>query len=304
VTFQSLRSAWNSFFFKEQSPTQLALYRIAYGVLTVANLLLLRPDWLAWYGNHAWVSLQTMQSIEPGPRLDLFTVIPQTDGWINALFWVFLVSAILLTAGFLTRLNSLVVFLCLTSIQQRDLFITHGGDTFMRVAGFFLIFAPAGAALSVDRLLCIWRGKEGSKVQPRSPWAQRMIQIELAVLYFSAFWWKLKGESWPHGTALFYVYHLDSLRRFPVPGWFLRPTVLKLGTWFALVFECAMGTLIWVKEFRYPLLAVGVVFHLWLEYSLNIQLFQWEVLSTYILFVDLADLTRAWNWVRNFRTEA
>jgi hypothetical protein len=297
---EPLRDAWNSFFFAKQSPVPIALFRIAYGVLVIANLLLLRPDWLPWYGAHAWISLQTMQSIETGPRLNLFTVIPQTDAWINSLFWVFLASAALLTVGFLTRLNSLIVFICLTSIQQRNLFIANGGDTFMRVAGFFLIFAPAGAAFSIDRLLRIRDGKEGSQPPLHSPWAQRMIQIELALVYFSSFCWKLKGQPWTHGTALFYVYHLESLRRFPLPAWFFHPMVLRLGTWFALVFEFSMGTLIWVKQLRYPLLAVGVAFHLWLEYSLNIQLFQWDILSAYILFIDPADLTRMWNWITRF----
>ncbi|HTC47371.1 MAG TPA: HTTM domain-containing protein [Candidatus Aquilonibacter sp.] len=298
MTVRSLREAWNAFFFAEQSPTPIALFRIAYGVLVIVNLLLLRPDWLAWYGDHAWVSLQTVQTLETGRRIDLFTILPQTDAWINSFFWIFLGSAILLTAGFLTRLNGLIVFVCLTSIQQRNLYITHGGDTFLRVAGFFLIFAPAGAAFSLDRLIRIWRGKEGALVQPRSPWAQRMIQIQMALLYFSAFCWKVKGATWLHGTALFYVYHLDELMRFPVPGWFFHPLLLKLGTWFALVFEFSMGVLIWVKDLRYALLAIGLIFHLWLEYSLNIQLFQWEVLSAYILFVDPVDMTRAWNWIR------
>jgi hypothetical protein len=55
-----------------------------------------------------------------------------------------------------------------------------------------------------------------------------------------------------------------------------------------------------VREFRY-FLALGVLFHLWLEYSLNIPLFQWDVLSAlsgYILFVDPADIARAWDGIK------
>jgi hypothetical protein len=297
MTARSLPEAWNTFFFAKQSPTPIALFRIAYGVLVLATLLLLRPDWLTWYGTHAWISLPTMQMVEPGRRLNLFTIMPQTDGWIAALFWVFLGSAILLTVGFLTRINSVIVFLCLTSIQQRNLFITHGGDTFLRVAGFFLIFAPAGAAISVDRLIRIWQGKQGALIPPESPWAQRMIQIELALLYFASFCWKLKGQTWLQGTALYYVYHLDALKRFPVPAWLLRPTMLKLGSWSALALEFSLGVLIWVKDLRYILLALGLLFNLCLEYSLNIPLFQWDILSAYILFVDPADISRARNWI-------
>jgi hypothetical protein len=175
VTLRFVSRVWNEFFFAEQSPTPIALFRILYGLLVIATLTLLRPDWLNWYGVHGWVSLPTELSLEPGKRLDLFAVIPQNDTWIDALFWVFLSSAILLTMGLLTRLNSVLVFICLTSIQQRNLYITHGGDTFLRLAGFFLVFAPAGAALSVDRLIRIRRGKESPNLQFRSPWAQCVV---------------------------------------------------------------------------------------------------------------------------------
>jgi hypothetical protein len=290
-----LYEAWNEFFFTPQSPIPIALFRIIYGALVIADVLLLRPDWLAWYGPHAWVSLSTMQKLEPGMRLNVFAVIPQTDAWADSVFWVILASAILLTIGFLTRLNTIIVFLGLASIQQRNLYMTHGGDTFLRVAGFFLMFAPAGAALSMDRLLRILRGREGAEIEPRSPWAQRMIQFELSLLYFVSFCWKIQGATWINGTALYYVYHLDQLRRFPVPSWFLRPTVLKLATWWTLVLEFSLGVLIWIKDLRYILLALGLLLHLSLEYSLNTPMFQWDVLSAYVLFIYPADMQRAWN---------
>jgi len=301
VRLRSLLEAWNAFFFAPQSPVPIALFRIVYGLLVIATLTLLRPDWLAWYGPHAWVSLSTMHTLEPGTRLNLFAVIPQTDAWINALFWIFLGSAILLTIGFLTRLNSLLVFLCLASIHQRNVYILHAGDTFLRVAGFFLIFAPAGAALSIDRVIRIWRGKEDASIQPRSPWAQRMIQFELALMYFATFCAKVKGAPWLQGTAMYYIYHLDEFKRFPIPSWFFHPLMLKLESWTALVLEFSLGVLIWVKELRYIVLTLGLLFHLSLEYSLNIPLFQWDILSAYILFIDPADITRAWDWLRTRR---
>jgi len=298
MRLRSLVEAWDKFFFVPQSTTPIALFRFLYGLLVIATILLLRPDWLSWYGTHAWVSLPTVLKAEPGTRLNLFAFLPESDAWITALFWVFLGSAGLLAIGFLTRLNSLIVFLCLTSIQQRNLYITHGGDTFLRIAGFFLIFAPAGAALSVDRLIRIWRGKQDATSQRRSPWAQRMIQFELSILYFASFCWKVEGAPWRQGTALYYVYHLAGLQRFPVPSWFLHPAVLRIGSWSAVALELCLGLLIWVKELRYILLGVGLLFHLWLEYSLNIPLFEWDVLSAYVLFVDPVDIARIWGWVR------
>jgi hypothetical protein len=287
---------WDDFFFQKQSPAPIALFRIAYGLCVVATLLLLRPDWLAWYGTRGWISLRTMQTVEPGLRLTFFAIFPRTgphaDTYINALFWVALCSALMLSAGLLTRVNSVLTFICLNSIQQRNLFVTQGGDTFLRVTGFFLMFAPAGALFSIDRLLHRWRGRDSEVVAPRSPWAQRMIQIELSLLYFCAAYWKVKGQAWLHGTALFIVYHLNAMKRFPLPGWFYHPMVLKVGSWATIATEFALGILIWVRKLRYFILAFGVALHLWLEYSLNIPMFQWDVLTAYILFIEPEDLAR------------
>ena len=295
---RALVDAWNRFFFREESPLPLGAFRIAYGLAVMATLLLLKSDWLAWYGPHAWMSLDTMHELEPGLRLNVFTILPQDDAWIGAFFWVFLASAAMLTSGFLSRWNSIVVYVCLVSMQQRNLYMLHGGDTFLRVAGFFLMFAPAGAALSVDHWLRVRRGKEPADAPPRSVWAQRMIQLELSFLYLTTFLWKLQGAPWLKGTALFYVYHVMELERFPVPDWMLEPAMLKLGTWFALGLEFSLGALIWIKRLRNKLLLAGVIFHLWLEYSLNIPMFQWDILTAYLLFVDAEDYHRVWRGVR------
>lgn len=294
---KSFVAAWNSFFFAEQSPIPIALFRIVYAALVIATGMLLRPDWLAWYGPHSWISAATMHLVEPGTRLNLFSLIPQTEFAITAFFWVFIVSATCLMLGLFTRAGSIIVFLCLTSIDQRNLFILHGGDTFLRVAGFFLIFAPAGAAISLDRLLRIRCGKESAEILPRAPWAQRMIQLELALLYLVSFWWKMKGGAWIEGSALYYVFHLDEFQRFPIPQLLLHPAVLRIASWLALAVECSLGTLIWIKKFRYPLLLTGLLFHLSLEYSINVPMFQWDVLSAYILFIDPEELARAYKTI-------
>lgn len=293
---QAFLRAWEDFFFAPQSPIPIALFRILYGVCVSVTLILLRPDWLNWYGVHAWASMAAMKTVEPGIRLNLFTLMPQDDRWIGASYWVFLVFAVLFTIGLWSRISGAVLFLCLASLQQREPFINHGGDTFLRVAGFFLIFSPAGAALSVDRLIRLHNKAEGLEVVPRAPWAQRMVQLELALVYFISFWWKVKGDAWLHGTALYYLTHLQEIQRFPLPGWIEHPVVLRLGSWFTLILEFSLGVLIWFRRFRYPLLLLGLLFHLCLEYAFNLPMFQWDVITAYVLFIDPADLTRLWRY--------
>ncbi len=298
MTLESLGRAWNDFFFTKTRPTPVALFRIAFGLLVIADLILLRPEWLTWFGPRGLVSLQTMHEMAAGWRVNLFDVLPPTDGSANAIFWMLMVAGVLVTIGFLTRLSTIVSFVCLASLHQRNLFITHAGDTLLRISAFFLMFAPAGAALSADRLLRIWRGVETAEIQPRVPWAQRMLQIQTAFVYFSSFWVKSQGSYWVDGTAMYYVYHLEQLQRFPLPSWIMLPPLIKLSGWLTLAIEFALGVLVWFKDIRYAILACGLLLHLFIEYSMNIPLFEWIMVSTYINFVYPEDATRAWQWVK------
>ena len=297
MRWRTLATLWNRFFFEPQSPAPLGLYRILFGLLVIAKLVLYYPDWLAWFGPHAWVTLDTMHRMEGGIRINVFDLLPESDAWIWGLFAVTLLAAICLTVGFLTRLSSVLVFFTLVSLDERELYAINSGDTFLRVVAFFLMFAPAGAAFSVDRLIAIWRGEEPPTLQPQIVWPQRMIQFQAALVYFITAWWKSTGATWVDGTALYYVHHLAQFHRFPLPAWFLNPIVVKLQTWIGLTEEFALGTLIWIRDVRYWVLGAGVLLHLTLEYSMNVPLFQWIMLSTFVLFIDPEDLSLSWNWL-------
>lgn len=304
MTARDIIRGWNTFFFAPQSPTPIALYRVFYGALNVVNLLMLRRDWLTWYGTHGFVTLATIDRVRPlrispaiWPDFGLFPLLPHTDAAVVAFYWMFLAFAICLTIGFMSRLSSIVVYVCFMSLYARNPFITNGGDQLLHLAGFFLMFAPAGAALSVDRLLRVWRGVEGPTIAPRAPWAQRMIQIQISIMYVSTVWWKTMGTTWLDGTAIYYARQSIQFRRFPVPG-LTNLLMVRLATWSALCIEGAGGTLIWLRDLRYPVLLALLALHVGLEYALNIPLFQWIVLTTLVTFVYPEDFTRALEWVR------
>jgi hypothetical protein len=299
MSLRSLAHAWNRFFFEPVSPIPIALFRIVFSLVVLADILLLRPAWLTWFGPHGLLSIKTMHELEPGVRINLFPILPNTDFWTNAVFWALLASTLALCAGLFSRVSSVLVFVLLASIQERNLYITNAGDTLLRVSAFFLMFAPAGAALSVDRLRRIWRGREGPEIQPRAPWAQRMIQIELSLLYLMTFWNKSLGPAWVDGTALYYVYHLNQFHRFPVPGFLQDLFLVRLETWFTLAVEFSLGVLVWFKELRYYILGLGLLLHLSLEYTMNVPMFQWNTMALYVTFLEGPELARFWARIRS-----
>jgi Vitamin K-dependent gamma-carboxylase len=285
------RSAATDFFFKPVSPYPLAVFRILFGLCVCATFLLLHSDWLAWFGVRGWVSMETIASAESGFRLSVFAIIPHDNRWISALYWLLLAASVTLTLGLGTRASSIIVYLGLNSLNARNPLIFHGGDTFLRSAGFFLMFAPSGAVLSFDNALRK-RPSYGDDAVLISPWAQRLIQYQLAIIYLAGLWWKAKGNSWWNGTALFYVVHLREIRRFPLPGLLYHTWLQHLGTWLVMSFELLFPLLVWFKSFRKPMLVAGVLFHLSLEYALNIPMFQWDMLCAYPLFLDPGLLER------------
>ena len=73
-----------------------------------------------------------------------------------------------------------------------------------------------------------------------------------------------------------------------------------MATWYTVVLEFSLGVLIWFRPFRYPLLVLGLLFHLSIEYSLNIPMFEWDVLTAYVLFIDPTDLQRMGRFAKEF----
>ena len=293
MTIRELRASVGEFFFKPISPYPLGVFRIAFGLCVCATLLLLHGDWLAWFGVHGWINMDTIEKAESGFRLNLFTALPADDTWYTGLYWLLLISSVALTLGIWARLSSIVVFLGLNSLNQRMPLILHGGDTFLRISAFFLMFAPSGAALSLDaaikNAIGLSRAANATRI---SPLAQRLIQYQLAVVYLMSFWWKVNGKAWRNGTALFYVVNLREIQRFPIPGFFHDARILHLGAWAAMSFELLFPLLIWFRPFRNPLLLAGLLFHLCLEYALNIPMFQWDMLCAYALFLDAGQIRR------------
>jgi Vitamin K-dependent gamma-carboxylase len=298
MSLRSLFRAWNEFFYKPVSPLPVCIFRIIFGIVGIANLFLLRPEWMQWYGPHAFVSMETVTKLSFGPSMSLFQILPQTDLAINIFFWVFVLFTTMLTVGFMTRFAAVAVYLCLGTIQMRNGYILNSGDTLMMVTGFFLMFAPSGALLSVDHWLRVRRGREDATVKLYSPWAQRMLQIQTGVVYFATFYWKSMGVLWVNGMAVYYALRLEDFRRFPLPP-IHNLYLIRSLTWSTLLIEFALGVLIWFKETRYYVLLAGVCLHIGIEYSMNIPLFEWIMVGTYVNFIEPKDLTKIWNWVHD-----
>ena len=116
------------------------------------------------------------------------------------------------------------------------------------------------------------------------------MQLQVSIIYLRAGLAKLCGASWLNGSAAYYATQVQEYRRFPIPRVLIGAFWIRLATWGTILIELGVGTVIWVKEFRFAILLCGFAFHLVLEYFLNLQLFGWTMMCCLLLFVSPTDL--------------
>ena len=292
MTSGKLLDLWLKFWFDPQSPTPVALFRICFGILLLLSILIhVGSDVFLWYGPHSPIPLQAIKSYWwwNEPHFDMLMLVPYTNQGVLGFFALYVVACICLTVGFYTRYAAIFVSLTLISMHNHQPFNINGGDSMMRLISMYLVFSEAGQAFSVDRLIKRYRDPtfgENSRTQPVAPLGQRMIQVQLAIAYAVTFFHKVSGPQWWDGTAVYYALRLDDMMNFTLPLLFDNMFVCKLLTWFTLVIEFALFTLIWVKDLRYFVLAAGACLHLGIDFAMQLPVFEWTFITSYLTFVD------------------
>ena len=296
-----LRRDWNHFWFASTSSVPLGLFRLVFGFCVLVYGLLLFPERGIWFSNSGVFRAEDAQNYNESIGLGHYRMtplfLPGADHILTPLFVVFLLAALCLTLGFWTRTSAILVYLGLNILHARDAPIHNSGDTVMLVLSIYLIFSPAGAACSLDRLWRIFLGKEDDTPPAIAPWAQRLMQLQISVLYLCASLSKMTGPPWADGTAVYYPLHLPESTRFPMLG---RDNlyVINFITWATIAIEFALATFVWVPRLRLYVLAFGVLLHLGIEYSFNIPLFSALMITSYLNFLTGDDIQYFLIWAK------
>ncbi len=292
-----LLNMWNNFFFQLVSPYPVAAYRILQGLMTIQVALSYAPDLYLWFGNPGIISLETVKG-DPLQRMLIFSYFPESNEFVLALWIAYILSAICFTIGYKTRLASIAVCLLMINFCNRNLYLYHAGDTFMRSVSYWFIFAPSAEVWSVDSYL---KRKRDGNSAPSCPlisaWTWRALQIQMCLVYFSAFTAKTPGWYWAAGEACYIASRFESLFRLPMPISFDIPAVASLFTYGTLFVEFALFSLIWIKEIRYYVLAMGICMHLSIDWCMTIPFFEWLMICSFVLFVEPEHIDRAVGYV-------
>jgi hypothetical protein len=260
----------------------LAIFRIVIGGIAFAWALTLIPDFSVFFSSRGVEPIPPMH-----PPLGIWGVLNSFPAFGAAivLFGALIVASLSLLVGYRTRLASIVVFVAVLSFEHRAPSIWNSGDGLLRIASFFLMLAPAGESLSVDR----WRRMPERfwEFPARPAWALRLVQIQVSVVYLSAVWLKLHGPDWVHGTAVSYAMRLQDFQRFPLPSVLAHSLLFStIVTYLTLAIELMIGVLVWNRGARPLVLALGVILHSTIGLNLRLGFFSEVMLATYVAFLS------------------
>ena len=256
------------------------------------------PDAQVWLGPKAIVSQQTVQYFSVQITFNLLNLLPASDQSVYLILTLVVIASLCMISGFLSRIACFFIFLCLLSFYHRDPLIMNSGDTYMRQTMFWMIFTASGMSLSLDRWLKDRRNKTGDYVALASAWPLRLLQLQFCLVYCHTFFSKIVGEYWLNGSAIYYSSRLTELQRLPIPYLFDHMWTCQLLTWSTLLLEYSLFTLIWIKPLRYPILGIALIFHLMIDWTMNIPQFEWLMIFSLILFVDGRDLEQIFDWLK------
>jgi len=297
--------AWDRFWFEPRETLTLGVIRALAGFLVLSYALLISGYVQTWFTNSGLVSSQTAQAYDGPYHFSLLLIWPSaTAVWI--VFGLLIVFSISMMLGFFSRLSCILVYICLLSFDHRDLIILNSGDTMLKLLTFYLCLSPCEASFSLDAVIRRRQRRErpnlvsallnnltyGASGPVAAPWALRLIQIQVSVVYISTVLSKLPGPMWQNGSALWNVYNLSEMMRFPLPSLFHSPFMINAASWGTLLIEFSMAVLVWFPGTRLFALLLGALLHLGIEYSMNVPLFSAIMLTAYLSFLDLSILWR------------
>ena len=261
----------------------LALFRAMLGSVLLLDLFLRSADLATFYTDAGVLPRKDLLQIGHRWHWSLHTASGEL-WWQVVLFVLAALFALALLVGYRTRLATIVSFVMVASLMNRNPLLLQGGDQLLAVICFWAIFLPLGARRSVDAALERSRREDPNRLRFAPDGAQpyfsvATVAVILQVLYLYTFTAILKtGDAWTSRfDAAFYAVNLQHFAT-PIGAWFSQfPGLLKVATVFVLSVEF-VGPILVLLPFAWPWLrlvglALLVSLHIAFGLMLHIGLF-------------------------------
>ncbi len=297
--------AWSRLWFQDRSTLPLELSRVGIGAALLINYGLATRYFFELSSESAWIAQAAIGGPVDDPwQQSIFFYL--TSSWqLLACHYIFLLSCAAFMLGWRTSWVKWIVLVGEISYAHYNVILTYGVDRILCSLLVILCLAPIGRALSVDRVREVRAAKrEDVTAVPapyRSPWAGaciRLMQIQMATLFFYSAVYKLHGDDWLNGNAVWIVFsHANFYNPFLLNLFASHYWLVNVATYGTLLIEIAFPFLIWQRATRPYLLAAAIFLHLQIALFMGMPYFSFVMIMGHMSFVRpewLAALGQAW----------
>jgi hypothetical protein len=276
VHFAKLRSAIEDFFFKPASPLPLGALRIGLALVLLAQAYLLRSEVLEHFSSTGIVQGEIVRYLnEQGiPEVHWLTRLGASLGisesvCVYTVCVGYVLSLLLMLMGLWTRLAVIAAWFLHLMLANTGSMMTYGADLFAQVFLFYLMWMPAGNALSLD----VFLGRKSSAPSAQARLALRVLQLHLCVVYLTSGLLKATGPQWWNGELLWRAMSLPVYRQFDMSWLAHWPYLSMVAGWTTLVIELGYVIFIWPRRTRKIWVAATLSLHIGIAVLLGLGVF-------------------------------
>lgn len=271
----------------------IAVLRIGFGLILAVQLVATWADRrLAWGAGASFAQGRVATDNFPD-ALDAF-FSPTAPGWFFDLQYLVLLGlCVLLVLGWRSRVVIPLVLLGYVALIRSNPFIGDGGIQLMRIVLVYMMFADTSGRWSLDA-----RRREQhhpGTSRERFSWvgtllhntAVILIAYQIFIVYVASAMFKIQGNLWQHGTAIYYVFQLDEFSTWPEITASLSGsgTVIAVLTYSAVFVQLFFPFLLLKRSTRIVALVAITGMHLGIGLLMGLMYFSLTMITIDAIFV-------------------
>lgn len=216
------------------------------------------------------------------------------------LFIIAAVMAIAMLVGYRTRIVTIVSWILLISLHNRNPALIFAADDVLRALMFWAMFLPWGAKYSIDNAFNTAQHQLPVRVVSGATFA---LMCQQCFIYIFSAAIKAKDPVWFNGDAVYYALNFDQYAT-PLGHLLLNfPPLLKLSTHITFVIEWFAPLLIFIpfrnSLFRMTAVIIFIMLHAGFGLTLNLGIFPFLSIFSWLAFLP----SSFWdNWYKRLQT--
>lgn len=264
------------FCFAPARAAPFAVLRIGLAAVLLAQALQIAPVFHALYHHGGLLRGSLMDSFGPNHLPALGRVLSALAGRgvaesavLSTCGVLYLGSLLGLLLGWRTRFVTVAAWLLHLFFMMLAPYTTYGADDFANIFLFYSMFAPLGAASSLDHR----SGRTADAPSATNRLALRVMQVHLCIAYLFSGVQKALGEQWWTGEAIWRSLMVHGYQLFDFTWLAHCPALAAIVGWLVLVIEIGYPVCIWPRRTRRPWIAAVVGLHAGIAVFMGLHVF-------------------------------